>query len=511
VQLVVAAVAGAAILALAGSATPQAPPFAYGVAAGEVTSTSALLWTRAPGAGKVSLELAESFKHIVGLGVVASATARKVNDLTLDIAVNGLQPNTAYLYRFRQGGTSSQLGSFRTAPARTAGRTVRFAISGDADATPGTNGKPAYNAFQVYGRMAAEGNDFNINLGDTIYSDSEVAGTKPALTSKAKWAKYRQNLALAPLRMLRASAGTYSHWDDHEFLNDFSGAEYGNSLYVAGVKAFTDYAPVRTGTDGLYRTFRWGKHLELFFLDERSFRSAKASGGGTCNVAGGPDLAPTAPAAVRQAFTLLVPSLSQPVPQACLDRIADPARTMLGARQLVRFLRDVRRSTATFKVIVNEVPLMQLFALPYDRWEGYAAERQKVVEALRGVKNVVVLTTDTHANLFGDVRLETFAPNGPIPSGITEVITGPVATNTFAKEIDDVLGRDGIGDLIGAVFFKPQPPGGLGLPCVSLDTYGYAQVAVTGSRLTVRLKDLKGKPVRDVLGAACTPVVIRKR
>ncbi len=55
---------------------------------------------------------------------------------------------------------------------------MRFAISGDADATPGTNGKPAYNAFQVYGRMAAEGNDFNINLGDTIYSDSEVAGTR---------------------------------------------------------------------------------------------------------------------------------------------------------------------------------------------------------------------------------------------------------------------------------------------------------------------------------------------
>jgi phosphodiesterase/alkaline phosphatase D-like protein len=27
---------------------------------------------------------------------------------------------------------------------------------------------------------------------------------------------------------------------------------------------------------GLYRTFRWGRNLELFFLEERSFRSAKA-------------------------------------------------------------------------------------------------------------------------------------------------------------------------------------------------------------------------------------------
>ena len=360
--------------------------------------------------------------------------------------------------------------------------------------------------------MAAERNDFNINLGDTIYSDSEVAGTKPALTRQAKWGKYRQNLALAPLRALRASAGTYSHWDDHEFINDFSRAEHGTrSTPRAQRRSRTTHqsAPAPTASTG-----RSAGASTSSCSSSTSARSAprRRPPDGTCNVAGGPDLAPTAPAAVRQAFTLLVPSLSQPVPQACLDRIADPARTMLGARQLTRFLRDVRRSTATFKVVVNEVPLMQLFALPYDRWEGYASERQKVVEALRGVKNVVVLTTDTHANLVGDVRLQTFTPTGPVASGITEVITGPVATNTFAKEIDDVLGRDGIGDLIGAVFFKPQPPTGLRPP---LRLARHVQLRAGDGdralRLTVRLKDLHGKPVRDVLGAPCAPVVIRAK
>jgi alkaline phosphatase D len=362
VRLAVGVLAMTAVLALAGSATPAQSPFTYGVAAGEVTSTSALLWTRAPRAGKVGLELAASPARSV-----ATPTARAANDLTVVVAVTSLRPAASYTYRFRQGKAASAVGHFRTAPAPTAGQTVRFAITGDADATPGRNGRPAYNGFQVYGRMAAERNDFNVNLGDTIYSDSEVAGAKPALTRRAKWAKYRENLSLAPLRTLRASAAMYSHWDDHEFVNDFSRAEHGNALYTAGARAFTDYAPVRTGADGLYRTFRWGKHLELFFLDERSFRSAKSSAGGTCNVGGAPDLAPTAPPAVRQSFTLLVPSLAQPVPQACLNRIADPTRTMLGARQLTRFLRDVRRSRATFKVIVNETPLMQLFALPYDR------------------------------------------------------------------------------------------------------------------------------------------------
>ena len=499
----VAIAAAATVLAAPGSATPTTSPFAYGVAAGDVSSSGALLWTRAPKAGKVTVE--------IGATTVATHTARTTDDLTVVVPVKGLRPSASYAYRFRQGSAVSPLGRFRTAPAPTAAANVTFAISGDADATPGRNGKPAYNGFQVYARMAAERNHFNINLGDTIYSDSEVGGAKAARTLREKWAKYRQNLSLVPLRTLRASAGTYSHWDDHEFVNDFSRAEHGSAIYDAGAQAFTDYSPVRTGADGLYRTFRWGRHLELFFLDERSFRSGKASAGGLCNVAGAPDLAPTAPPAVRQAFTLLVPTLAQPVPPACLEKINDPARTLLGTRQLERFLRDVRRSTATFKVIVNETPIMQLFALPYDRWDGYAAERQQVVEALRGVKDVVVLTTDTHANLVGDVRVQTFTPSGPVPTGITEVITGPVATNTYAKEVDDVLGRPGIGELVGAVFFKPQPPVGLGLSCVSLDTYSYAQATVTGARLTVRLKDLRGRPVRDVLGTPCASVVIRRR
>ena len=72
--------------------------------------------------------------------------------------------------------------------------------------------------------MQAEGNDFNVALGDTIYSDSEVPGklNPVALTVAQKWAKYTLNLGQAPLAELRGAAGFYSHWDDHEFINDFS-------------------------------------------------------------------------------------------------------------------------------------------------------------------------------------------------------------------------------------------------------------------------------------------------
>jgi alkaline phosphatase D len=498
--------------AILAAAAVAGSPFSLGVNAGEVVPNGAVLWAHAsPGAVRVEVARDGRFE-----GVVFSRAARtgRAHDGTVRVKVTGLRPGTSYFYRFVRGHSASAVGRFSTAPRPTRAVNVRFAVSGDADATaaPGTS-RPFYNLFEVYARMAAERNAFNINLGDTIYSDSDVAGTAPALSVAAKWAKYRLNLSLPALQRLRSSTGLYSQWDDHEFINDFTRAENG-AVYPAGVRAFTDYAPVTyTSKNGLYRTFRWGRNLELFFLDERSFRSAKASAGGTCDSSpGAPDLAPTAPAGVRAAFAALIPPLKQPPPPGCVERIRDPSRTMLGERQYAQFTAAIARSPATFKVIVNEVPIQQFYALPYDRWEGYESERQKLLRFLHdNVKNVVFLTTDTHANFVNDVRFQTLEPGGPVDSGITEVVTGPVATRTFAKEIDAAVGTTSAGILISGLFFKPAPPRGVGMRCVSPDVYSYSEVSVTSSTLTVTPKDATGRIVTDITGQPCTPVVIQAR
>ena len=497
--LVSAAALAAGLATAAAVAAPAPPGFAYGVAAGEMTPTSARLWTRAPKAGPVTLVLTA-----VGTTRRFALTASPASDLTVQRTASGLRPGTIYRYRFSQGAVTSVSGRFETAPAPATTAAVRFAISGDADATPGRNGRPGFNGFETYGAMARAGNDFDLNFGDTIYSDSEVGGSPVARTVPQKWAKYRLGLALEPLRRLRASTGVYSGWDDHEFVNDYSRAEHGVAIYRAGVKAFLDYTPAsydaRTGD---YRSFRWGKNVELFLLDGRSFRSAKAT------AACGGDIAPTAPAAVRQAFATLSPALAKPVPQSCLDAIASPQRTLLGAAQLAAFTRAIRASTATFKVVVNPEPMLQLYALPYDRWEGYAAERARVLDVLRSVRNVVLLTTDMHAHVIGEIRTDTFAPGGPVGTGISEVVTGPVATNTYAREIDSFLGAPGFGAIVTAAFFKPEPPRGLGLRCVQTDAYGYAQVTVTPTTLTVAPRTASGGVVLDATGTPCAPLVVR--
>jgi len=497
-----------ALAVLAGLLLPPAaaasPGFAYGVASGEITATSALLWARSNEPGTVRVHVWRYPRK--GMPVAQTdLKATRARDLVVQRRVQALLPNTRYSYAFSAPLGKLRIvspGEFRTAPRAGDPQVIRFAISGDADgAIDPKTGKPAYNAFQTYGRMAAELNHFNINLGDTIYSDSEVGGVPPALSVSAKWAKYRQNLSYGHLRNLRRTTGLYSHWDDHEFINDFSLAEHGAAIYAAGVTAFRDYAPVSySSRNGLYRSFRWGKHLELFFPDERSFRSAKVSK--VCRS----DLAPTAPQAIRNRFATLAPALASPVSKACLDAIADPSRTMLGARQYAAFTRAIRASTATWKVVVNEVPIQQFYALPYDRWEGYAAERDRLLRFLKAnVKNVLFLTTDTHANFVNEVRLSTLEPGGPVGTGIFEVVTGPVATNTQNAEVDEVLGQAGSGTAIASLFYKPAPPLGVGMACASGNVYSYAEVKVTGTAITVTPKDAQGRLVREETGVPLTP------
>ena len=521
--------------------------FEFGVTAGEVTSSGALLWGKATKSGKYSLEVARNRKFKGK--TTQSVAAKKGHDNTMQKRVKGLRPNTKYWFRFvgkhnrptrpppacarrrcsaRSGSASSSsskrsdVGTFRTAPKPKQNATIRFAWSGDQDFNP-EPGKttPYWNNGEVLSRMKAERNNFNVMLGDTIYSDSEVPGRlQPiALSVKQKWEKYKVNLANKNLQALRRSAGFYSHWDDHEFVNDFSPAENsfdndvnvnGHTLYNRGEQAFRDYAPVSwSKQNGIYRTVRWGRNLEVFFLDQRSFRSANADANHVCDNPDthSPDVAPTAPQTTRNFFALVTPSLAQPVSQACLDTIRSPNRTYLGQRQLKRFLKDVKASKARFKVIMNELPIQQYYVLPYDRWEGFEAERQRVLTELQSVKNVIFLTTDVHATLVNDARFQTLESGGAKNSGIMDVTVGPVATANFGLEIDNTTGQAGSATLVDSLFFTPPPPSGIGMQCSVIDQFSYGEVTVTGSKLTVTPKDLNGTPQMD--GAnPCGPFVL---
>ena len=67
-------------------------------------------------------------------------------------------------------------------------------------------------------------------------------------------------------------------------------------------------------------------------------------------------------------------------------------------------------SNAKFKFVISSVSIQQTFALPYDDWEGYGAERSEILDFIRnnGIKNVIFMTTDLHLNLMNEVFIDRF-------------------------------------------------------------------------------------------------------
>jgi phosphodiesterase/alkaline phosphatase D-like protein len=121
-----------------------------GVAAGDATSTSAVLWTRAvdsaaPATTALTLEYGTSplppdpLNELTALlnGVTqrsGACTTDSTKDYVCKLKLTGLTPNTVYYYRFvGPAKEASSVGRFKTAPDSSTSAPVHFAFSGDND------------------------------------------------------------------------------------------------------------------------------------------------------------------------------------------------------------------------------------------------------------------------------------------------------------------------------------------------------------------------------------------
>ena len=123
--------------------TAGAASFSMGVSSAEVTSNSALLWTRAPKSGKAQLVVGINRKF-TKTRLVKKLSATKGNDLTVQSRVRHLKPAKSYYYFFFQGKQRSDIGTFRTAPKPSASKTIKFAVKfHDIQVDLGTKGPSA--------------------------------------------------------------------------------------------------------------------------------------------------------------------------------------------------------------------------------------------------------------------------------------------------------------------------------------------------------------------------------
>src|SRR3984957_19976136 len=180
-HLLVRSASTAALAAFGGLARPylsraaDRPMIACGLASGDVSLGSAVVWARADRAARMRVECStvESFKTIIH---AASADASPDHDFTSKLLLEGLPPGQDIFYRVRFeefGGISSEarVGHFRTAPADK--KSISFVWSGDT-AGQGWGIDPARGGMRTYKAMLENRPDFFIHSGDHIFADCPI-------------------------------------------------------------------------------------------------------------------------------------------------------------------------------------------------------------------------------------------------------------------------------------------------------------------------------------------------
>ena len=437
-----AAATGGAVLATgvaeAGEERKKKPakpanPFSMGVASGDPTSTSVILWTRlAPkpleldgGMGKrgnqeVAYEIATDakFSKVVQKGVV-DAPAEYGHSVHLD--AQGLTPNTEYFYRFKYGKFVTETARTHTAPE--VGQSVDSFVFGQ---TSCANWQSGY--YQLYDDLAAQEPHYWLALGDYIYeygnynpkteegyvrSDGKALRPIPWGLEPVTLAEYRRQYGLyrsdPSLQKLHRTAPYSVIWDDHEVDNNFTAGKSGGDgqadriefekRRAAGFQAFYENHAIRIPAPGqmpskmdIYRRVDWGSLASFLLLDGRQYRTDQA----------GDD--------TPQDFGKLA------------DGMFAADGTILGADQEAWLAAEFKDAPGTWTFIAQQVvmshingsaafddpSILELTAkglFNYDAWDGYWNARTRLINSIKAgqVRNPIVLTGDFHTNLAFDL------------------------------------------------------------------------------------------------------------
>jgi phosphodiesterase/alkaline phosphatase D-like protein/glycerophosphoryl diester phosphodiesterase len=413
----------------------------HGVASGDVTSSSAVVWTRTNQASQVNVEFSTD-PNLTTDALAGSANATAANDFTTQVKLDGLNPSTRYYYRVSfSKGTMSQTGTFITAPDSSTAQPVSLIWAGDL-------GGHSYcrqmgRGYDIYSAMLELSPDFFIANGDMIYADGACPAEGPdgpggwenipgsfssIADSSVDWMHtdlvnviyrdhWRYNRNDPHVQEFHKNIPMYVQWDDHDVIDDF-GAEWGfwnldnqghpgfPNIVEAGRNALFDYNPIDKNQDDpnqIFRSFNWGQYLDLFILDARSYRS-----------------------------------------QNHLEDTPENDKTMLGTEQLEWLKQSLTESGALWKVVSADVPVSipgggeQAAVFGRDGWAngtaqdfsertGFEREFTDLLSFLddMDVQNLVFVTTDAHWAT--NISYETDANSDDDTLVFHEFVSGPLS------------------------------------------------------------------------------------
>lgn len=410
-------------------------PFQLGIASGDPLPNGVVLWTRlAPrpllGGGmptepvEVNWEISEdpAFNRIFKKG---TAIAQPEFAHSVHIEVENLHPNEWYYYRFKANNEVSPVGRTKTAPAYDTNiDELNFAFISCQKYTEGF--------YTAYDHLLNEDLDLVFFLGDYIYEYGQNEGD---LTGREHWPKheiktlldyrirYGQYKSDPSLQAAHAAFPWIVTPDDHEVKNDYAG--YGppyenNQAFLkrreAAFQAYYEHMPLRPSsipTEShmqLYRNFKYGNLASFNVLDTRQFRTNFA-----CNT--NDDAEPC-------------------------EEVYDPSRTMLGAQQEQWLFDNLAQSTTSWNVLPQQVRMAYTdkktgpgTIIDMDKWDGYIATRERLFNVLEEnkIKNMVVLTGDSHENRANNLHKDFKDPDSPILA--TELMGTSIASSGDGSDL----------------------------------------------------------------------------
>jgi len=372
-------------------------PFYHGVASGDPLADAVIIWTRVTPPNNMPIEVdwkmstSKLFDNIVADGKV---TTDSTADFTVKVDVKGLAANTKYYYQFSALDESSSIGETKTINNTNQGELKLGVVSC-------SNYEWGY--FAAYKHLSEKELDAVLHLGDYFYEyapgkygDTTIGRFNVPPIEILSLNDYRTRYALyhtdKDLQAVHQKHPFIAIWDDHEITNNAykSGAEnhqddegsYDDRKAIA-TQAYYEWLPIReSASNEIYRSFEFGELANLIMLDERLAGRTKQAD-----------------------------SLAQ----------VDESYSMLGAKQLAWFKDELSKGSATWKIIGNQVifsPLDVSQLRPdspanLDAWDGYAVERDDIVDHLvqNEIDDVVFLTGDTHTSWAFEVpaSLESYA------------------------------------------------------------------------------------------------------
>ncbi|MDQ3234033.1 MAG: alkaline phosphatase D family protein [Pseudobdellovibrionaceae bacterium] len=387
--------------------------FAYGVASGDPLADRVILWTHVTGDGSTSVNVRwQAALDLAFTQIVAEGDTSTTAEQDFTVKVDALLPysGTTYYYRFSAMNCWSMIGRTRTAPSTMSN--IRLALVSCSSIWSGY-----FNTYEALARRSDM--DAILHVGDYIYDfvdedeqrnmPSDPVNTQNPDTLAAVRQRYRYYRRDPFLRHAHQQHPGIIVWDNHDIDHAAGKAD--------SIRAFHEWVPIRSpeywNHDLVYRRLSFGPMLDLIMLDTRHIG--------------------------RDAISHETGQL-----------------TLLGDQQFQWLKNQLTESQAHWRILGNQVLMApcKILGKPISEsmWDGYPADRQRVLQVLvdHGIKNTLIATGDAHLSFAANLEWGGRA-------AAVEILPSSVTRGNLDEQVKGILGAIAKGGFAAVIkLFNPH-------------------------------------------------------